>query len=62
MAIDPATEARLGEEAFEAALARLRYGSVCVNVPTITGFSATSLVWGAYPGAFTLVLCCVVCP
>lgn len=37
-------------EAWDGALEALRYGSVCVNTPAVTGFAATPLVWGAYPG------------
>ncbi|GBF87574.1 NAD-dependent aldehyde dehydrogenase [Raphidocelis subcapitata] len=36
--------------AWDTALASLRYGSVCVNTPCVTGYAATPLVWGAYPG------------
>lgn len=32
------------------AIAALRYGSVCVNVSSIMGFSITKLPWGAFPG------------
>jgi hypothetical protein len=37
-------------KAWDGALEALRYGSVCVNTPAVTGFAATPLVWGAYPG------------
>jgi hypothetical protein len=37
-------------DAFDAAVADLRYGSVTVNCPSLVGFSATPLVWGAFPG------------
>ena len=36
--------------AFDAAIAGLRYGCVCVNVPTLVGFAITALPWGAFPG------------
>lgn len=47
--IDPATEARLGER-LEDQLARLRYGTVGVNVWAGAGGGLTELAWGAYPG------------
>jgi hypothetical protein len=37
-------------DAWDAAVEALRYGSVCVNTPAVTGYAATPLVWGAYPG------------
>jgi len=33
-----------------AAVAGLKYGSVCVNVPSLFGFSLTCTTWGGYPG------------
>ena len=36
--------------AVDAAVAGLRYGSVCVNVATTFGFCVTKLPWGAFPG------------
>lgn len=39
------------ERVVETAVARLRYGSVCVNVSNIMGFSVPALTWGAWlPG------------
>jgi len=37
--------------AFDDLVAGLRYGSVCINVPTLIGFATTKLTWGAFlPG------------
>ncbi|KAF8059215.1 ARC6 [Scenedesmus sp. PABB004] len=47
--IHPATKAAHAG-AYDAALAALRYGSITVNCPSLVGFSATPLVWGAFPG------------
>ena len=49
--------------AVEAAIAGLRYGSVCYNVSSIMGFCITRLSWGAYPGnpAEVLVVSCSLC-
>ncbi|KIY93232.1 hypothetical protein MNEG_14731 [Monoraphidium neglectum] len=47
--VHPETQRRHAE-AWEAALEGLRFGSICVNCPATTGFVATPLVWGAYPG------------
>lgn len=47
--IDPATQARLGAR-FEDELARLRYGTIGVNVWSGAGGGLTELAWGAYPG------------
>ncbi len=47
--IDPATAARLGSR-FEDELARLRYGTIGVNVWAGAGAGLTELAWGAYPG------------
>ncbi|KAI8465000.1 MAG: Aldehyde/histidinol dehydrogenase [Monoraphidium minutum] len=47
--IHPTTAAECGD-AWDTALERLRFGNVCVNCPAATGFAATPLVWGAYPG------------
>jgi hypothetical protein len=49
MFIHPQTQSQHAQ-AYEAALANLRYGTICVNCPTIVGFSTTPLVWGAFPG------------
>lgn len=38
-------------EAVERAVARLRYGSVCVNVWSAFAYLAGTLPWGAYPGS-----------
>ena len=41
--------------AVDAAIAELRYGSVCVNCPTTLGFGITKLGWGAHAsGAHSL--------
>lgn len=32
------------------AIANLRYGSICVNAPSIVGFCITKLTWGGFPG------------
>ena len=37
-------------DAVDEAVAGLRYGSVCVNTPTIMGFCLTKATWGAFPG------------
>lgn len=37
-------------EAFEAAVADLKYGSITVNCPATAAFSVTALGWGAFPG------------
>lgn len=47
--IHPETQQQYAD-AFDAAVAGLRYGSVTVNAPSLVGFSATPLVWGAFPG------------
>eukprot|EP00775_Hariotina_reticulata_P008790 gene8790-8968_t len=49
MFIHPRTQQQHAQ-AYEAALANLQYGTICVNCPTTVGFSATPLVWGAFPG------------
>lgn len=38
------------QQAFEEAVAGLRYGTVCVNVTNIMGFCIARLPWGAFPG------------
>lgn len=38
------------QEAFEEAVAGLRYGCVCVNVTSMMGFCIARLPWGAFPG------------
>lgn len=38
------------KDAFEAAIAHLHYGTVCVNVPGTLGFAITKLGWGGWPG------------
>ena len=40
----------LQPEAVDAAVAALRYGSICVNSPTLMGFCLTKTTWGAFPG------------
>lgn len=48
--VHPATQ-RKHRAAFDDLVAGLRYGSVCINVPTLIGFATTKLTWGAYlPG------------
>lgn len=48
--------------AFDDLVAGLRYGSVCINVPTLIGFATTKLTWGAYlPGGTPQARdCCLV--
>ncbi|KAK9868062.1 hypothetical protein WJX84_011056 [Apatococcus fuscideae] len=41
---------RAHADAVEGAVAGLKYGSVSVNCPSICGFPATRLSWGAFPG------------
>lgn len=38
-------------EAFEAAVADLKYGSITVNCPATAAFSVTAIGWGAFPGS-----------
>ena len=38
------------QQAFEEAVAGLRYGCVCVNVTSMMGFCIARLPWGAFPG------------
>lgn len=47
--IDPTTQHSLGP-GFEAAIARLRYGTVAVNGWTAFGFLTPTATWGAFPG------------
>ena len=44
----PSLRRRRHKPAFEAALERLRYGSIVVNCPTIVSYAVSSLPWGAY--------------
>lgn len=37
-------------QAFDRAVADLRYGCIVVNGPTILGFAISKLTWGAFPG------------
>jgi len=46
----PATQ-KAHKEEFEAAIAALRYGTICINVPGIVGFALTKLSWGGFPGS-----------
>lgn len=48
--IDPDTQAALGD-AFERAIADLRYGAVSINSWTAFAFLTPTLTWGGYPGA-----------
>lgn len=48
--IDPMTQAALGD-AFEQAMADLRYGTVSINSWTAFGFLTPTLPWGGFPGA-----------
>ncbi|MDY0907931.1 aldehyde dehydrogenase family protein [Microbacterium sp. CFBP9034] len=48
--IDPLTQAALGE-AFERAIADLRYGTVSINSWTAFGYMTPNLPWGGFPGA-----------
>ena len=36
--------------ALDAAVASLRYGAVCVNLPSFAVYAFPKLSWGAYPG------------
>jgi len=45
----PSTLKELGAD-FEAALARLRYGTIAVNAWTGVGFATPTASWGAFPG------------
>jgi aldehyde dehydrogenase (NAD(P)+) len=45
----PRTLRQLGD-AFEAALVRLRYGTIAVNAWTGVGFATATASWGAFPG------------
>ena len=47
--IDPATLKALGQ-GFEAAIARLEYGTVAINAWTGVGFLTANASWGAFPG------------
>lgn len=47
--IHPATQKQYAD-AYDSAIADLRYGSITVNCPCLVGFSATPLAWGAFPG------------
>lgn len=47
--IHPRTKRRLGDR-LEDALARLRYGTIGVNVWGASGFLTAQAVWGAFPG------------
>lgn len=47
--IDPVTQ-RQHSQAFEEAVAGLRYGCITVNAPGTMGFGVTKLTWGAFPG------------
>jgi acyl-CoA reductase-like NAD-dependent aldehyde dehydrogenase len=46
--VDPATQRTLGA-GFEAALARLEYGTIAVNAWTAFGFLTPTATWGAFP-------------
>ena len=46
----PAHVQREHPEAVDAAVAGLKYGSVCINCPSLAGFPNTRLSWGAFPG------------
>ena len=45
----PATQKSLKGK-FEEAIATLRYGNICINVPGSVGFGTTKLSWGGFPG------------
>jgi aldehyde dehydrogenase (NAD(P)+) len=47
--VHPSTIAELGD-AFEDAIARLRYGCIAVNAWTGVGFLLAQTTWGAFPG------------
>eukprot|EP00878_Enallax_costatus_P014600 GHUV01015274.1.p2 GENE.GHUV01015274.1~~GHUV01015274.1.p2 ORF type:complete len:162 (+),score=30.41 GHUV01015274.1:483-968(+) len=49
MFIHPDTQKQYAA-AYDNALANLRYGTVAVNCPALVAFSATPLIWGAFPG------------
>lgn len=42
---------RTYREAYDNAVADLRYGAIAVNCPGLVAFAATKLVWGGYPGS-----------
>ena len=37
-------------QAFDRAIANLKYGSINVNVCNLIGYAVTRLTWGAFPG------------
>jgi len=37
-------------DAYEGAIADLKYGAIAVNCPGLVAFAATKLGWGGYPG------------
>jgi aldehyde dehydrogenase (NAD(P)+) len=51
LVVHPETDRGSSGEALEAAIAGLRYGTVCVNVWPGFAFGAGTTPWGAYPGA-----------
>lgn len=48
--VDPVTQ-RSSASAVDKAVADLRYGSVCVNLPSLLGYAVMKLAWGGFPGA-----------
>ena len=53
--VDPKTQSS-SASAVDKAIADLRYGSVCVNLPSILGYAVMKLAWGGFPGATPQVL------
>ncbi|GAB4824152.1 hypothetical protein N2152v2_011198 [Parachlorella kessleri] len=49
MVIHPTTQKRY-RDAYEGAIADLKYGAIAVNCPGLVAFCATKLGWGGYPG------------
>lgn len=48
--IHPTARERIGEEAFEDAIAKLRYGSVAINHWPALAYAFGTTTWGAWPG------------
>lgn len=48
--VDPRTQSS-SASVVDKAIADLRYGSVCVNLPSILGYAVMKLVWGGFPEA-----------
>uniref|UniRef100_A0A7R9VA42 Aldehyde dehydrogenase domain-containing protein n=1 Tax=Chlamydomonas euryale TaxID=1486919 RepID=A0A7R9VA42_9CHLO len=46
----PASRSAVGDDAWDGFLAKLRYGAIGVNVPSMIAFVVAGLPWGAFPG------------